>query len=213
GRGSRSTAAEIDDAPTDVNVAAAGPAVRDDGKRNSGVIPAEPPASATQSAVAVTPVDPVSRLVSNLLTAALSPFASSAPTDPAQAPAGLMMLAVTRRESDQRASTPTNEQLTTSAVDADFISSPHDFGLFSVTSAADPDDNHYVAFVFSTPLFTNVLTSGTDPEDNLGFGTASIGVAGQTVNTFISPFFTFSFAIPFTDPFAGLFTELVRLGF
>jgi hypothetical protein len=62
-------------------------------------------------------------------------------------------------------------------------------------------------------LFTNVLTSGTDPEDNLGFGTASIGVAGHTVNTFISPFFTFSVGIPITDPFAALFTELVRQGF
>jgi hypothetical protein len=36
---------------------------------------------------------------------------------------------------------------------------------------------------------------------------------GQTVNTFISPFVTFSIAIPVTDPFAPIFTELVRLGF
>jgi hypothetical protein len=101
---------------------------------------------------------------------------------------------------------------TSSAVDPDFISSTHNFGLFSVTSAADPDDNHYVAFVLTTPFFTNVLTSGTDPEDNLGFGAASIGVAGHTVNTFISPFLNFSVAIPIEDPFAELFTELVRLG-
>jgi hypothetical protein len=82
-----------------------------------------------------------------------------------------------------------------------------------VTSAADPDDNNYVAFVLRTPFFSNVLTSGTDPEDNLGFGAASIGVAGSTVNTFISPFLTFSVAIPVEDPFAELFTALVRAGF
>ena len=82
-----------------------------------------------------------------------------------------------------------------------------------MTSAADPDDNHYVAFVLRTPFFTNVLTSGTDPEDNLGFGAASIGVAGHTVNTFMSPFLNFSIAIPIEDPFAELFTALVRAGF
>lgn len=100
------------------------------------------------------------------------------------------------------------------AADPDFITSTHGFfGLFSVTSAADPDDNHYVAFVIRTPFFTNVLTSGTDPEDNLGFGAASIGVAGHTVNTFSSPFLNFSVGIPVEDPFAPLFTELVRAGF
>jgi hypothetical protein len=97
--------------------------------------------------------------------------------------------------------------------DPGFISSTHGFfGLFSVTSAADPDDN-YVAFVLRTPLFTNVLTSGTDPENNLGLGRASTGAAGHTVNTFIGPFATFSLAIPVEDPFAPLFTELVRAGF
>jgi hypothetical protein len=100
------------------------------------------------------------------------------------------------------------------AADPDFITSTHGFfGLFSVTSAADPDDNHYVAFVLRTPFFTNVLTSGTDPENNLGLGTASLGVAGNTVNTFISPFLNFSIAIPVEDPFAELFTALVRAGF
>jgi hypothetical protein len=128
--------------------------------------------------------------------------APSVPTAPA--PAELTMLGLARREST----------VATSAADPDFISSTHGFfGLFSVTSAADPDDNNYVAFVLRTPFFTNVLTSGTDPEDNLGFGAASIGVAGQTVNTFMSPFLNFSIAIPIEDPFAELFTALVRAGF
>jgi len=67
--------------------------------------------------------------------------------------------------------------------------------------------------VISTPFFTNVLTSGTDPEDNLGLGAASIGVAGHTVDTFTSQNVNFSVAIPVTDPLAPLFTLLVRLGF
>jgi hypothetical protein len=99
------------------------------------------------------------------------------------------------------------------AADPGFISSTRSFfGLFSITSAADPDDNHFVAFVFESPIFTFVLTSGADPEDNLGFGAASTGVAGHTVGTFISPFLTFSIGIPIEDPFAELFTELIRLG-
>jgi hypothetical protein len=108
---------------------------------------------------------------------------------------------------------PTDPTVSPSAVDPDFISSTHNLGLFSVTSAADPDDNHYVAFTFSTLIFTFVLTSGTDPEDNLGFGAASTGVAGHTVGTIISPFGNFSVGIPVTDPFAELFTSLVRAGF
>jgi hypothetical protein len=169
-----------------------------------------------------------------VINAVLSPFANSAPTAPVQSPAAWTLLAFARREFEQ-ALTPSTavnplagqitnglvtdtvgvtSEATSSAADPDFISSTHNFfGLFSITSAADPDDDHYVAFIFSTPFFTNVLTSGTDPEDNLGFGAASIGVAGHTVNTFISPFLTFSIAIPVTDPFAELFTELVRLGF
>lgn len=134
------------------------------------------------------------------------PVSSSAPVKTNPTPA------VINAASSPFASAPT-DPVPSSAVDPGFISSTHNFGLFSVTSAADPDDNNYVAFVFSTLLFTNVLTSGTDPEDNLGFGAASIGVAGHTVNTFISPFFTFSVGIPITDPFAVLFTELVRQGF
>jgi hypothetical protein len=144
--------------------------------------------------------------------------ATSAPRTPAAPvqPAAFAMLAFTRREfgPSPTVDRPAAPTVTTSVVDPDFITSTHGFfGLFSVTSAADPDDNHFVAFVLRTPFFTNVLTSGTDPEDNLGFGAASIGVAGSTVNTFMSPFLNFSIAIPIEDPFAELFTALVRAGF
>ncbi len=161
------------------------------------------------------PADPVSRLVTTVINAVLSPFAGSAPNrSPVQSPADFTLMAFARREFEPSTTVDRPaDAVSTAAVDPGFISSTHDFGLFSVTSAADPDDNHYVAFVLQTPFFTNVLTSGTDPEDNLGFGAASIGVAGQTVNTFISPFLNFSIAIPIEDPFAELFTELVRLGF
>lgn len=99
--------------------------------------------------------------------------------------------------------------------DPDFISHTTDFGLFTLTSAGDPSDDNYVAVVFETPLFIDILTSGTDPEDNLGFGAASIGVAGETVNTFIVPDYPdldFSFSLPFTDPFAEFFIDLIELG-
>jgi hypothetical protein len=189
---------------------------------------AAPPAMAPP-----TPVVPVSRVVSTLIHAVLSPFANSAPTAPVQSPAAWTLLACARREFE-RARTPstivnppprpiTNGLVTDTvgvtsavaspAVDPGFISSTHNFGLFSITSAADPDDNHFVAFVFQTPIFTIVLTSGADPEDNLGFGAASTGVAGHTVGTFISPVLNFSIGIPIEDPFAELFTEFVRLGF
>jgi hypothetical protein len=140
--------------------------------------------------------------------------APKTPSTPLQTVA-LTALAAARREFEPTpAAQPVKPTVTTSAVDPDFITSTHGFfGLFSVTSAADPDDNHFVAFVLRTPFFTNVLTSGTDPEDNLGFGAASIGVAGHTVNTFMSPFLNFSVAIPVEDPFAELFTALVRAGF
>jgi hypothetical protein len=153
--------------------------------------------------------------VSTVVNAVLSPFANSAPTAPVQSPAAWTLLAFARREfePDTNRLVGGTSEVNSSAADPDFISSTHNFGLFSTISAADPDDDHYVAFVFSTPFFTNVLTSGADPEDNLGFGAASIGLAGHTVNTFISPFLNFSIAIPVTDPFAELFTELVRLGF
>jgi hypothetical protein len=152
-------------------------------------------------------------------TAAPSSSAPARPAAPVQ-PAAFALLAFARREIEQIASIPSRivhrpaATVSTSLVDSDFITSTHGFfGLFSVTSAADPDDNHYVAFVLRTPFFTNVLTSGTDPEDNLGFGAASIGVAGHTVNTFMSPFLNFSIGIPITDPFAPLFTALVAAGF
>jgi hypothetical protein len=158
--------------------------------------------------------------VSTVINAVLSPFANSAPTAPVQSPAAWIFLAFARREFEQALtpSTIVNPPVgatsvgTSSPVDPDFISSTHNFGLFSTTSAADPDDN-YVGFVLSTPFFTNILTSGADPEDNLGFGAASIGLPGHTVNTFISPFLNFTIAIPIEDPFAELFTALVRLGF
>lgn len=173
-------------------------------------------AAASVSSTAATPADPVSRVVTTLVDTVLSPFAGGAPNrSPVQNPAAFTLLAFARREFEPTTTVDRPaDTVSTSAVDPGFISSTHGFfGLFSVTSAADPDDNHYVAFVLRTPFFTNVLTSGTDPEDNLGFGAASIGVAGHTVNTFLSPFLNFSIAIPIEDPFAELFTELVRLGF
>jgi hypothetical protein len=101
----------------------------------------------------------------------------------------------------------------TSTADPDFITHTTNFGLFTNTSAADPDDNQFVATVFSTAFFTDVLTSGADPSGSLGFGQTGVGVPGQTVNTLITPFFDFSLAIPVTDPFAALFTALIPLGF
>jgi hypothetical protein len=60
------------------------------------------------------------------------------------------------------------------------------------------------------------LTSGADPSDGVGFGAAGIGVAGETVNTFIDPSdpaLDFTTMLPFTDPLAQLFTELLPFGF
>jgi hypothetical protein len=105
---------------------------------------------------------------------------------------------------------------TSPASDTDFISSTMNFVLFSITAAADPDDNEFVAVVFSSPLFTDILTSGADPSDRLGFGAAGIGVAGVTVNTFESPVLPFldsRFVIPFPDPLAAVFTAFVPFGF
>ncbi len=232
--------------PAVVNAAAADPTARDgspDFTRRVAALTAAPisstaaaPAMAPPPPVSVVitppPADPVSRIVSTVIDAVLSPFANHAPAAPVQSPADFTLLAFARREFEQDFSTPSTRvnppagqttnglvtdtvgstsEATSTAADPDFISNTHNFGLFSITTAADPDDN-YVAFVFSTPFFTNVLTSGTDPEDNLGFGPASIGVAGQTVNTFISPFLNFTIVIPFEDPFTELFTALVRLG-
>ncbi|MEB3067999.1 hypothetical protein [[Mycobacterium] vasticus] len=105
--------------------------------------------------------------------------------------------------------------LSTMAEDPDFLSHTTDFGLFTLTSAGDPDDDNYVAVVLQTSMFTDILTSGTDSEDNLGFGAASIGVAGETVNTFIvpdNPALDSTFSLPFTDPLAELFIALIQLG-
>jgi hypothetical protein len=99
--------------------------------------------------------------------------------------------------------------------DPDFISNVHDLGLFTITTAADPDDD-FIAFVIQSSLFTDILTSGADPEGDLGLGDASFGLAGATVNTFESSVFPFldgTFTLPFPDPLADLFTLLVQLGF
>jgi hypothetical protein len=107
----------------------------------------------------------------------------------------------------------------TPGVDTDFMSGPlQDFGLFTNQSFADPDDSEFVATVFSSqPLgFTDILTSGADPSDGVGFGPAGIGVAGETINTFIDPsdpMLDSTIVLPFTDPLAQLFTDLLPLGF
>lgn len=199
------------------------------------VAPVDVPTAEVSSPASVvitpTPTDPPSRGVSTLINVDRPAVDNGAPSEPVQELAALTLLAGAGREFEQAntASTtvdppadPVTNGLVTdtatsavesSAVDPGFISSTRDFfGLFSITSAGDPDDNNFVAVVFETPLFTIVLTSGTDPEDNLGFGAPSIGVAGHTVATFISPFVTFSAAIPIEDPFAELFIELIRLG-
>lgn len=102
-------------------------------------------------------------------------------------------------------------------VDTDFISNTTNFfGLLSDTVAADPDDHEFVANVLTTPLFTDILTSGADPSDSLGFGSTGVGVAGETVNTFESTMFPFldsTIALPFTDPLAEIFTALIPFGF
>jgi len=101
----------------------------------------------------------------------------------------------------------------TSTSDPDFISNTMNFGLFTITAAADPDDNEYVALVFSSSFTTDILTSGTDPSDSLGFGKTGIGIPGETVNTLETASSTTTLALPFTDPLAPLFTLLIPLGF
>lgn len=97
--------------------------------------------------------------------------------------------------------------------DTDFISHTDAFGPFSNIAAADPDDNEYVATVLQSPLGTDILTSGQDPSDSLGFGAAGEGMPGETVNTLETPFFDTSFALPFTDALAPIFTEFIPFGF
>jgi hypothetical protein len=111
----------------------------------------------------------------------------------------------------------------TPGVDTDFMVSPlQNFGLFTDQSFADPDDNEFVATVFSNQFFTDVLTSGADPSDSLASfgvpGDVGVGMAGDTINTFIDPSdpaldSMLSFTLPFTDPLAQLFTDLLPLGF
>jgi hypothetical protein len=107
----------------------------------------------------------------------------------------------------------------TPGVDTDFMSGPvQDFGLFTDQSFADPDDSEFVATVIqSQPLgFTDILTSGADPSDGVGFGATGVGVAGETINTFVDPsdpMLDSTIVLPFTDPLAQLFTDLLPLGF
>jgi hypothetical protein len=182
-----------------------------------------------------TPESPAS-IVSTVIDGVTSPFAPSAPNEPVEPPAASALLTLSRRDVEPGSSTPSttvdppaahvtnglvvtdsaatsSEEDVSVAAEPDFVSSTRGFfGLFSITSAGDPSDDNYVAVVFKTPIFTIVLTSGTDPEDNLGLGAATIGVDGQTVATFISPFVTFSAGIPIEDPFAELFIDLIRAG-
>jgi PPE-repeat protein len=93
--------------------------------------------------------------------------------------------------------------------DPDFGSQVQSFGSATVTALADPDDNFFDAFIFSSPLFTDTLTSGIEP-------TLGLGAPGQTINTFQSPVLPFlnsSIAIPVTDPIAPLYAALLPLGF
>jgi PPE-repeat protein len=96
------------------------------------------------------------------------------------------------------------------AGDPDFMRQITNFGgLFSTTSLADPDDNHFVATNISSPLFTAAVTSGAEP-------TLGLGAPGQTILTFqspVAPFLNSSIALPVTDPLAPLFTALLPLGF
>jgi hypothetical protein len=185
-----------------------------DGRKRDGLLTSRPRANSVLARVNPKPVAiRESRL--NLSARTAAPSANGAPAAPVPNPAAFALLAFARREFEPSptVSQPAATVSTSAVADPGFISSTHHIGKLTLISAADPDDDHYVAMVISTPRFTNVLTSGTDPEDNLGFGVASIGVAGHTVDTFTSKNLNFSFAIPVTDPLAPLFTLLVRLGF
>jgi hypothetical protein len=107
----------------------------------------------------------------------------------------------------------------TPGVDTDFMTGPlQNFGLFTDQSFADPDDSEFVATVLqSQPLgFTDILTSGADPSDGVGFGATGIGVTGETINTFMDPsdpMLDSTIVLPFADPLAQVFTDLLPLGF
>jgi hypothetical protein len=100
----------------------------------------------------------------------------------------------------------------TTLCDPNLLSSPLlDIGQYTNQSFADPADNEFVETLTTGPNFTDVLTSGADPA--LG-----AGMAGETINTFIDPSDPaldplLSFTLPFADPLAQLFTELLPLGF
>jgi len=83
------------------------------------------------------------------------------------------------------------------------------FGPFSDTAAADPDDG-FTAKVIEIPhIGTDILTSGPHPSGSLGFGATGVGIPGVTVNTFEStafPFLNSTFTIPFTNPFGAPYT-------
>jgi hypothetical protein len=89
------------------------------------------------------------------------------------------------------------------------MSQTTNFGLFTDTSLADPDDKNFVATTISSPLLTASVTSGAEP-------TLGLGAAGKTILAFQSPVLPFlnsSIALPVTDPLAPLFTALLPLGF
>jgi hypothetical protein len=94
------------------------------------------------------------------------------------------------------------------ASDPDFMRQSTNFGLFTNTSYADPDDNNFVRTIFSSPLFTATATSGFE-------STLGRGVPGQTLLTFqspVAPFLNGGIALPVTDPLAPVFTALLPLG-
>lgn len=93
--------------------------------------------------------------------------------------------------------------------DPDLQSQTTSLGPVKITALADAADNNFVATIFSTPFFTDTLTSGNEPATGLG-------APGQTINRFESPVLPFlnnSFALPVTDPLAPLFIALLPLGF
>jgi hypothetical protein len=98
----------------------------------------------------------------------------------------------------------------TTLCDPNLLSSPAlELGQFTNQSFADPGDNEFVETLFTGPNFTDVLTSGADPS-------LDAGVAGETINVFIDPSdpaLDSTIVLPFTDPLAQLFTELLPLGF
>jgi len=105
--------------------------------------------------------------------------------------------------------------------DADFMDHITKFGPLTEIAAADPDE-HFDALVLSGPGFTDVLTSGIDPSDQLATLVSGLpadvtaGTVDVTVNTFedsMNPALDSTFTIPFTDPLTELWVALLPLGF